>query len=124
MRDIRCPEWLNPGSGSGFLQFLWEVLVQTKTHSFLDNAGQRVAFAKKPSVIATGIAMSLMAGQYAYAQEQVEKIEVTGTRIPPKNLESTSPVNIVSSEDVKMEGVRTIESLLNTLPQVMADQGQ
>jgi iron complex outermembrane recepter protein len=85
------------------------------------------AFAKKPSVIATGIAMSLMAGPMAYAQQatdSVEKIEVTGSRIPPKNLESAgSPVTVVSQEEIKMEGVRTIENLLNTLPQVFADQG-
>jgi iron complex outermembrane recepter protein len=81
------------------------------------------AFAKKPCVVATGIAMSLMAGHYAYAQEEVEKIEVTGTRLPPKNIEAGNPVTIITAEDIKLEGVRTIENLINNLPQVFADQG-
>jgi outer membrane receptor protein involved in Fe transport len=100
--------------------------VKTKTKPPVA-ARRAPAFAKKPAVVATGIALSLMVGPMAYAQQAsdtVEKIEVTGSRIPPKNLDSAgSPVSVVSAEDIKMEGVRTIESLLNTLPQVVADQG-
>jgi iron complex outermembrane recepter protein len=52
----------------------------------------------------------------------MEKIEVTGTRIPPPNLEGPSPVTVVTAEDIKMEGTRNIETVLNALPQVIADQ--
>ena len=91
----------------------------------LNNLRRGACFAKNPCAVATGIAVSLMGGHAALAQEaqQVEKIEVTGTRLPPKNLESTTPVTIISAEDIKLEGVRTMENLLNTLPQVFADQG-
>jgi iron complex outermembrane recepter protein len=96
--------------------------VKTKMQALVSN--RRAKFVKKPSVIATGLAISLMAGPMAHAQEAIEKIEVTGTRIPPKNVESAgSPVTVVSAEEIKMEGVRTMENLLNNLPQVFADQG-
>src|SRR6185436_10428948 len=88
------------------------------------------AFNRKPCVLATGLALSLMASQSSYAQtaaaadtQKAEKIEVTGTRIPPPNLEGASPVTVVDAAAIKIDGVRNVESLLNNLPQVFADQG-
>ena len=90
------------------------------------------AFARKPCVIATGLALSLMAAQSVYAQQtaaptdaaqKAEKIEVTGTRIPPPNLEGASPVTVIDAQSIKVDGVRSVENLLNNLPQVVADQG-
>jgi outer membrane receptor protein involved in Fe transport len=89
------------------------------------------AFARKQSVIATGFALSLMAAQSVYAQsaapsgapQKAEKIEVTGTRIPPPNLEGASPVTVIDAESIKVDGLRSVENLLNNLPQVFADQG-
>ena len=86
-------------------------------------------FARKQSVIATGLALSLMAANAAYAQQaapveqKAEKIEVTGTRIPPPNLEGASPVTVIDAQTIKVDGVRSVENLLNNLPQVVADQG-
>ena len=85
-----------------------------------------MAFAKKPSVIATGIALSLMAGHSAYAQqatEKIEKIEVTGSRIPAPNLEGASPVTSFDAAAIKVDGLRNVEDILNNLPQVFADIG-
>src|SRR5258708_1984288 len=84
------------------------------------------AFARKSCVIATELALALMAAPLAYAQttaERGERIEVTGTRIPSPNIESTSPVAVVTSQDIKLEGVTRIEDMLNSLPQVFADFG-
>jgi iron complex outermembrane recepter protein len=88
------------------------------------------AFSRKPSVIATGIAISLMSAHSVYAQQPAaaapqttEKIEVTGTRIPPPNLEGTSPVTVIDAKTIAIDGVRSVENLLNNLPQVIADQG-
>lgn len=86
-------------------------------------------FARKQSVIATGLALSLMAAHSVYAQQaapveqKAEKIEVTGTRIPPPNLEGASPVTVVDAVTIKVDGVRSAESFLNNLPQVFAAQG-
>src|SRR5712691_12368427 len=77
-------------------------------------------FAKKSCVIATEIALSLMVAQGVYAQQvqKAERIEVTGSRIPSPNLESTSPVAVISADEIKLQGVRNVEDLLNSLPQV------
>jgi iron complex outermembrane receptor protein len=57
--------------------------------------------------------------------EEVQKFSttVTGSRIPSANLTSTSPVTTVGAQDIKLEGVQNVESLLNNLPQVFADFG-
>jgi iron complex outermembrane recepter protein len=73
-----------------------------------------------------GIAMQAVAQQAAApakAEEKVERLEVTGTRITSANLESTSPITTVDAAAIKAEGLRNVESLLNNLPQVFADQG-
>ncbi|WP_229490754.1 TonB-dependent receptor domain-containing protein [Pseudoduganella namucuonensis] len=53
----------------------------------------------------------------------MQKVEVTGSRIPTANIEGTSPVTVLGAKDIKTDGVRNVESLLNNLPQVFADQG-
>ncbi|WP_212758242.1 TonB-dependent receptor domain-containing protein [Usitatibacter palustris] len=79
--------------------------------------------------MATEIAIALMAAPLAFAQQptqastKVEKIEVTGSRIQAPELEGASPVAVIRAEDIKLEGVRNVESLLNNLPQVMAEYG-
>jgi iron complex outermembrane receptor protein len=59
----------------------------------------------------------------AAAPESMQRVEVTGSRIATANLDSASPVTVVSAKDIKLEGVRSVENLLNNLPQVFADQG-
>src|SRR5437660_1062286 len=55
--------------------------------------------------------------------QQVEGITVTGSRIPQPNLESTSPISVISAQDIKVTGLTSSEDLLNNLPQVFADYG-
>src|SRR5258706_7169778 len=85
------------------------------------------AFARKSCVTATQVALAMMAAPMAFAQQaevqKGERIEITGTRIPSPNLESSSPVAVISAQDIKFEGVTRIEDLLNSLPQVFADFG-
>lgn len=60
----------------------------------------------------------------AYAQDApVEKVTVTGTRIPQKGLTSASPVSTISNTEAKIGGTTSAETLLNELPQVFANQG-
>ena len=49
-----------------------------------------------------------------------QDIIVTGTRIPQANLESSAPVTVVTSQDIKLQGVTKVEDLLNSLPSVFA----
>jgi iron complex outermembrane recepter protein len=52
-----------------------------------------------------------------------QDIIVTGSRIPQPNLESASPVTVVTSQEVKLAGTTRTEDLINSLPQVFATQG-
>lgn len=87
-----------------------------------------LTFARKSCVTATQVALAMMAAQAVHAQQAPskpgERIEVTGSRIPlQQNVESTSPIAVISADDVKIEGVRNTENLLYNMPQVFADQG-
>ncbi|OYW16286.1 MAG: hypothetical protein B7Z39_02100 [Novosphingobium sp. 12-64-8] len=59
----------------------------------------------------------------AAAEEAPTVIVVTGSRIASPNLDSISPVTVVSAADVKATGTTRIEDLVNSLPQVFAGQG-
>src|SRR6478672_11207949 len=50
-------------------------------------------------------------------------IVITGTRIPQPNLTSASPVTVLSSQDIKLQGTTRTEDLINSLPQSFASQG-
>src|SRR5579871_4160428 len=51
------------------------------------------------------------------------EVVVTGSRIATPGIQSISPVTTVSADAIKDQGITKIEDLLNTLPQVVADQG-
>jgi iron complex outermembrane receptor protein len=57
------------------------------------------------------------------ATPPVEKVTVTGSRIPQKGLTSASPVSTITSTDAKVSGTTSVETLLNEIPQVAANQG-
>lgn len=62
-------------------------------------------------------------GNAAPAPAPMQRIEVTGSRIPSLNTDSASPITTLSAKDIKTDGVRNTEDLLNNLPQVFATQG-
>jgi len=64
--------------------------------------------------------------QVATAQDAqpIQKVEVTGSRIPTLNTEGASPVTVLSAKDIKIDGRSNVEDMLNNLPQVFASQGQ
>lgn len=56
------------------------------------------------------------------ADEAIEEIVVTGSRIRRRNRTSTSPVTQIDSREFVFMGATRVEDLLNDLPQVIADQ--
>ncbi len=52
-----------------------------------------------------------------------QDIVITGTRIPQPNLTSSSPVTVLSSQEIKLQGTSRTEDLINSLPQSFAAQG-
>jgi outer membrane receptor protein involved in Fe transport len=84
----------------------------------------------KETVLSRSIRVMFIGGlalgaQVASAQqaETMQKVEVTGSRIPTVNTEGSSPITVVSAKDIKVDGVRNTEDILNNLPQVFAGQG-
>lgn len=59
----------------------------------------------------------------APATAGMQRVEVTGSRIPSLNTEGSSPITTLSAKDIKIEGVRNTEDLLNNMPAVFASQG-
>lgn len=57
------------------------------------------------------------------AEQNIQEVVVTGSRIPQPNLESISPVTSVGAAEVRMQGVTRVEDLVNNLPQAFADFG-
>ena len=72
--------------------------------------------------VALGMHVGAMA-QDATPESTVQKVEVTGSRIPSLVTEGASPITVLSSKDIKADGSRSTEDLLNNLPQVFAGQG-
>src|SRR5206468_5979853 len=68
--------------------------------------------------------MALGAGM-AHAQDQsgnapLQRVEVTGSRIPSLNTEGSSPITTLSAKDIKADGPKNTEDLLNNMPSVFA----
>jgi outer membrane receptor protein involved in Fe transport len=53
----------------------------------------------------------------------VQEIVITGSRIPRPNLTASSPITVVNSQEVKLQGAVLTETLINSLPQAQPDQG-
>ncbi|MFM7348268.1 MAG: TonB-dependent receptor domain-containing protein [Erythrobacter sp.] len=62
-------------------------------------------------------------GQTDQADTSSGSIVVTGTRLRSPNLDSASPVTVVTAEEFQLTGTTRTEDLINSLPQVFAAQG-
>ncbi len=70
-----------------------------------------------------GVALAALAASPAFAQDEVQEVVVTGTRIPTPNLTSVSPVTAIGAAELKAQGVTRVEDMINSLPQAFAAQG-
>jgi outer membrane cobalamin receptor len=67
------------------------------------------------------LALTGAATSAAYAQDadqQPQEVIVTGSRIPAPNLESTSPIQVVTAQEIQLGGRADISDVINQLPQV------
>lgn len=76
------------------------------------------------AVTAAGASVPALAQSQDQAQgaATVETVVVTGSRIRSANLEGTTPVTQVTSQDIATQGVTRVEDLVNQLPQAFAAQ--
>lgn len=59
----------------------------------------------------------------AAADDSVEVV-ITGTRIHRPNLKSNSPITTIDAQEIKLQGVNSVEAVLNRLPQFVADANE
>jgi iron complex outermembrane recepter protein len=77
-----------------------------------------------PTALAqTAPAVAAASEAAANNETALQEVVVTGSRISVPNQVSISPVTFVSALDVQQSGVTRVEDLLNSLPQVFANQG-
>ena len=67
-------------------------------------------------------AAAAVAGPAFAADQTIQEVVVTGSRIAQPNLETTSPVTQVTADDIAVQGVTRVEDLINQLPQAFAAQ--
>ena len=61
--------------------------------------------------------------QVQAADDTIQEIVVTGSRISVPNMQSISPVTAISAEDISATGKVRVEDILNQMPQAFAAQG-
>ena len=66
--------------------------------------------------------VAIFAAAPAFAQE-AQRIEITGSAIKRINAETAVPVTILKAEDLKAQGVTTIEQVMNSISAVQVLQG-
>ncbi|PKI17145.1 TonB-dependent receptor plug domain-containing protein [Colwellia sp. 12G3] len=75
---------------------------------------------RKKHLLALSISTALLASQsfnvFAAEEEEVERIEITGSHIKRTNMEGPSPVTSLSQEDIQKSGVTDLISLFTKLP--------
>lgn len=78
------------------------------------------------AVIASGIGLAaICAASVSGAQqvvEKVERVEVTGSRLISSDVESASPIAIVTAQDIAVDGSSALEHVINNLPQFNGEQ--
>ena len=73
----------------------------------------------KMKVLPQALLAALIVTPMAFAQtstpQKVEKVEVTGSNIKRVDAETTSPITIITAEEIKRSGATSVQELLNNL---------
>jgi iron complex outermembrane receptor protein len=75
-------------------------------------ANRNVQRAVRVALVSAAAMGASLYGATSAAQDTLEEIVVTGSRIVSSNLESVSPLQIISAEDIKSTGAANIQDLL------------
>lgn len=75
-------------------------------------SNRKIAKAVRIALVTASAASAVLYGATSVAQQALEEIVVTGSRIATTGLESISPLEIVSAEAIKQSGVANVQDLL------------
>ena len=90
----------------------------------LDTPARTVLASAISAIFAGGAVQSADAQEQTGQQQAVEEITVTGSRIVRRDLESSSPLITVGTEQLENTSTVGIEATLNTMPQFVAGDTQ
>lgn len=72
-------------------------------------------FKKSPVSIGVALALGGVAALPAFAQDQTQRVEITGSAIKRVNAETALPVTVMKVDDLKEAGFTTVQDIINTL---------
>ena len=64
-----------------------------------------------------------LSGASVFAQQELQRVEITGSAIRRIDAETAVPVTVVKIDDLKKQGVTTIEQVMSSLSSVQMQQG-
>jgi iron complex outermembrane receptor protein len=71
---------------------------------------------QKTNKIAFAVALALPApAGFAQAQDAMQRVEVTGSRIRQVDLETAQPIQVMTQEQIQKTGLVTVGSIINNL---------
>ena len=82
---------------------------------------RRCKHRRRVAALGFGVVFGSTFGVSALAQEdKVEEVLVTGSRIAREGLDTSTPVNLISTEEIKLSGAPNVEKILSDAPQFVA----
>ena len=88
----------------------------------------RISPAAQQTILCTALMAAIGGGLFAststaFAQDQVQRVEITGSSIKRVDAETSEPVTIVKMDDLKKQGVTTVEQILQSVSAVQMSVG-
>ena len=77
------------------------------------NSLTKTASAIRISLLAASASVAFSGAAFAEEDKNVERIEVTGSRIKQVDMETSSPVTVISAADIKVTGETSVADVLN-----------
>jgi len=81
-------------------------------------ANRNVAHAVRAVLVTAGAVGAGLYGATSTAQEALEEIVITGSRVQNPNLTASSPVTAIDAQEFSYSGTTRVEELINTFPQL------
>src|SRR5882757_2501599 len=87
--------------------------IAPRLHAFLLGWGGALALTTAPPAFS----QAQDAAATPEAAPAITEVIITGSRIPQPNLTSASPIQVVTDQEIKLQGTTDMSQLINTLPQ-------
>jgi len=83
------------------------------------NSGNKLTIAVKKALVIGAVSSIAVVGQAnanEVGEDKVERIEVTGSRINRTDVETASPVTVISADFIAQSGYKSVQEILSTQP--------